>query len=83
MARLFEYASKDLKEDEEMLQLALGGPGNWNDVVGMKVTLLSGRCCSEVFWDHLLQVEGAEVVLRRCAASLDLDPDYVERSVAS
>ena len=77
-----QYATKDLKEDEEMLQLALGGPGTHGDAVGMKVTLLSGRCCSEVFWDEDLLMLGAEVALRRCAASLDLDPDYVGSSVA-
>ena len=74
---------KDLKEDEEMLQRALTGPGTRGEVIGMKVTLLSGRCCSEVFWDAQLRIEGDEVALRRCAASLGLDPDYVRSSVAS
>ena len=69
-----QFATEGLKEDEEMMQLALGGPGSGN-VIGMKVTLLSGRCCSEVF--SVLISRGAEVALRRCAASLDLDPDYV------
>ena len=78
-----QYAAKDLKEDEDMLQLALEGPGNPGDVVGMKVTLLSGRCCSEVFWVDQLQSEAPEVALRRCAASLQLDPDHVGSSVAS
>ena len=79
-----EYASKDLKEDEEMLQHALEGPRNKDEVVGLKVALLSGRRCSEVFLRLLLSFEGGEeILLRRCAASLDLDPDYVESSVAS
>ena len=82
-----EYATKDLKEDEEMLQHALEGPRNKDEVVGLKVALLSGRCCSEVFWRlPLVFLEGGggeEMVLRRCAASLDLDPDHVESSVAS
>ena len=84
-----EYATKDLKEDEEMLQHALEGPRNKDEVVGLKVALLSGRCCSEVFWRlQLIFLEGGggggeEMVLRRCAASLDLDPDHVESSVAS
>ena len=80
-----EYATKDLKEDEEMLKHALEGPRNKDEVVGLKVALLSGRCCSEVFWRLLLSLEGGgeEMVLRRCAASLDLDPDCVESSVDS
>ena len=77
------FATKDLREDEEMLQLALAGPRNYRHMVGMKVTLLSGRCCSEVFCGFVLRCEGAKAALRRCAASLDLDPDYVGSSVAS
>ena len=80
-----QFATKDLKEDEEMLQLALGGSGSRGppDVIGIKVTLMSGRCCSEVFWDNELRMLGAKRALRRCAASLDLDPHYVGSSVAS
>ena len=79
-----EYATKDLKEDEEMLQRALEGPENHDRVIGMKVALLSGRCCSEVFPSTHLQVAaGAKLALRCCATSLNLDPDYVENSVAS
>ena len=77
------FATKDLKEDEEMLRLALEGSRNCRDVVGMKVALLSGRCCSEVFWNTALKVHGKEMALRRCAACLDLDPDYVGSSVAA
>ena len=75
-----EFATKGLREDEEMLQRALEGPENHIFVVGIKAALLSGRCCSEVFW---LQDLGKEMVLRHCAASLDLDPDYVGSSMAS
>ena len=79
-----EYATKSLREDEEMLQHALERSQNCGEVVGLKVALLSGRCCSEVFWtkDLALTLEGREEVLRRCAASLNLDPDYVGSSVA-
>ena len=78
-----QYATKDLKEDEEMLQHALEGPGSHGDVIGLKVALMSGRCCSEVFSKLLHLRGGDQVVLRRCAASLDLDPYYVGSSVAS
>ena len=78
------FATKDLKEDEGMLQHALEGPGSRGQVVGIKVALLSGRCCSEVFSKFMLHLGGGhQVVLRHCAASLDLDPDYVRSSVAS
>ena len=79
-----EYATKNLREDEEMLQHALERSRNCGEVVGLKVALLSGRCCSEVFWTVALASTLAEreEVLRRCAASLDLDPDYVGSSVA-
>ena len=69
-----------------MLQHALEGPGSRGDVIGLKVALMSGRCCSEVFSKLLLQCVGGggdQVVLRRCAASLGLDPYYVESSAAS
>ena len=65
------------------LQHALERSRNCGQVVGLKVALLSGRCCSEVFWDVELRDEGAEGALMRCAASLDLDPYYVGSSVAS
>ena len=74
-----EYATKSLREDEEMLQHALERSRNCGEVVGLKVVLLSGRCCSEVFWTREL---ASRLVLRRCAASLDLDPDHVGSSVA-
>ena len=74
-----EYATKNLREDEEMLQQALERSRNCGEVVGLKVVLLSGRSCSEVFWTMAL---AWRLVLRRCAASLDLDPDYVGSSDA-
>ena len=70
------YATKELKEDEEILQHALQRSRNCSALVGLRVVLMSGRCCSEVFW----HVSSMSVALRRCAASLDLDPDYVERN---
>ena len=70
------FATKELKDDEEILQHALEWSRNCSDLVGLKVVLMSGRCCSEVF--RLRTVMG--FVLKLCAASLDLDPDYVERN---
>ena len=70
------FAAKKLKDDEEILQLALKRSRNGAELVGLKLVLMSGRCCSEVF-GHSADMS---VALRRCAASLDLDPDYVERN---
>ena len=70
------FATKELKDDEEMLQHALERSRNCRQLVGLKVVIMSGRCCSEVF---MLRAD-VSVVLRRCAASLDLDPEHVERN---
>ena len=70
------YVAKELLADVEMLQHALEQSGNQLDVLGLKVGLLSGRCCLEVCNRYPSRQEA----LRRCAASLDLDVDYVERN---
>ena len=70
------YATKESKDDEEILQHALERSRNCSRLVGLKVILMSGKCCSEVFGRYA----DVSVVLRLCAASLDLDPDYVERN---
>ena len=70
------YATKGLKNDEEILQHALERSQNCSRLVGLKVFLMSGKRCSEVFW---LSTD-VSLVLRYCAACLDLDPDYVERN---
>ena len=71
-----DYASKELKEDEEILLHALERNRNCRKLVGLKVVLMSGRSCSEVFYFR----DGMWLVLRCCALSLDLDPDYVVRN---
>ena len=73
------YASKELKGDEEMLQLALAGSQNCSELVGLKVVLLSGRCCTELFFRDWTPMSTA---LRDCAESLELDPDHVQRNGA-
>ena len=72
--RALQFATDGLKADEEMMRHAL--EQSPDQLVGLKVSLLSGRCCSEIF-DHDL---GKTMVLRRCAASLELDEDLVERT---
>ena len=69
-------STKELKDDEEILQHALERSRNWIHLVGLKVVLMSGRWCTEVFW----RGDPISMVLRLFAASLDLDPDYVERN---
>ena len=70
------FATKELKDDEEILEHALERSRNCSDLVGLQVVLLSGRCCSEVFRRRA----DMGVALRRCAASLGLDPEYVGRN---
>ena len=43
------YASKELQSDDEILHHALERTRNCHDLVGLKVVLMSGRCCNEVF----------------------------------
>ena len=73
----FRFATKKLKNDEEILQHVLEQSRNCRDLVGLKVGLMSGRCCSEVFTRRTVMW----LVLLACAASLDLDRDYVMRNV--
>ena len=50
-------------------------------MVGLKVSLLSGRCCGQIHdINNLLGDAGKRLALRHCAASLDLDRDLVERT---
>ena len=74
---LLSYLPQELKADKEMMQHALRQGARF--LVGLKVVLLSGRCCDEIFHFH---VADRKVVLRRCAELLDLDPDHTERSGA-
>ena len=69
------YAPQELKADKEMMQHALRQRPR--HLIGLKVVLLSGRCCDEIF---LYYENDRRVVLRRCAKHLDLDRDHVERS---
>ena len=72
------HATNGLKADEEMMRHAL--EQSPDQLVGLKVSLLCGRCCSEIFstWDLVL--DRKTLVLRSCAASLELDRDLVERT---
>ena len=67
------FAPQELKGDQEVMQRALERSSR--ELVGLRVSLLSGRCCHEVFrfWDS------REYVLRCCARSLNLDGNHVER----
>ena len=73
------FAPQELKSDKEMMQHALRPRPGQGDLIGLKVVLLSGRCCDEIF--GILYAPRMHV-LRRCAVLLDLDPDHVERSGA-
>ena len=77
--RALNYATNGLRTDEEMMRHAL--EQSPDRLVGMKVSLLSGRCCSEIFHiDRLFGDVGKRLALRFCAASLELDEDLVERT---
>ena len=73
------YATSRLKADEEMMRHAL--EQSPDQLVGLKVSLLSGRCCGLMFviWE-LRSDTGRRRALRSCAASLDLDGDLVVRT---
>ena len=70
------FASQELKGDKEMMQHALRQGQGQCPLIGLKVVLLSGRCCDEIF----SFCTDRRLVLRHCAELLDLDPDHVERS---
>ena len=72
----FEYASEELRSDTDMAEAALADTRTQRAVV-LKVTLLSGRSCSQIF---SLEFEGVQFVLRKSARLLDMDPNTVERS---
>ena len=73
------YATNGLKADEEMMRHAL--EQSPDHLVGLKVSLLSGRCCSLIVRiRNLLGDAGKRFTLRSCAASLELDRDLVERA---
>ena len=77
--RALNCATNGLKFDEEMMRHALEQSPDF--LVGLKVSLLSGRCCSWIFRVCDLRGDfGKRFVLRRCAASLELDRDLVERT---
>ena len=61
-----QFATKELKADEEMMRHALEqSPEN---LVGLKVSLLSGRCCSEIFPISVLHRDtGRRTALFCCA----------------
>ena len=68
------HATQELNSNQEMMQAAL--EQSPQELVGLRVLLLSGKCCSAIF---SLELEDTMDVLRRCAALLELDPDHVER----
>ena len=72
------HATNGLRADEEMMRNAL--EQSRHQLVGLKVSLLSGRCCGIVFpmW-NIWGDTGKRLALRSCAASLELDRDLVER----
>ena len=73
------HATNGLKSDEEMMRHAL--ERSPDRLVGLKVSLLSGRCCTEIQDIRNFPRDIARRrALRSCAASLDLDRDLVERT---
>ena len=77
--RALNYATNGLKADEEMMRHAI--EESPNQLVGLKVSLLSGRCCGMTVQIRDLRSDmGRRWILRSCAASLDLDRDLVERA---
>ena len=67
------YATREMRGDEEVMQAALAA--HPADLVGLRVFLLSGRSCNQIFYCR----QDLGVVFRRCAELLDLDPEVVQR----
>ena len=66
-------ATEQLRADEAIMNFALAC--SQGEAVGLKVHLLSGRCCNQIF--HATNVfgdVGVEEVLMSCAHVLGLDP---------
>ena len=66
-------ATNDMKGDEDVIRAALAASPA--DLVGLRVFLLSGRSCNQVFF-HMGHIGP---VLRRCAVLLGLDAFVLER----
>ena len=71
------YATEDMKGDEEVMQAALAAQPAY--LVGLRVFLLSGRSCSQVFFRMGGVAPRLSLVRRKCAQLLDLDLDVVEQ----
>ena len=77
--RALNCATNALKADEGMMRHAL--EQSPDHLVGLKVSLLSGRCCGMILKTRDLRSDiGRRWALRHCAASLDLDRGLVERT---
>ena len=73
------HAANGLKVDEEMMRHAL--EQSPDQLAGLKVSLLSGRCCGLIVHiKYLCSDIGRRWALGSCAASLELDRDLVERT---
>ena len=68
------HATEDVKGDEKIMRLALEQCPQ--GLVGLHISLLSGRGCHDIF---AFVLHNRTDVLRRCAKLLDLDPDDVLR----
>ena len=73
------HAANGLKVDDEMIRHAL--EQSPDQLVGLKVSLVSGRCCGLIVQIGYLRSDlGRSWALGSCAASLELDRDLVERT---
>ena len=66
-----EFASDELRGDQEIMEVALAKA---RDAVVLSVTLLSGRCCHQIFRRRHVPLNK---VLYACGELLGMDPDHV------
>ena len=67
------HATDELRADREMMEVALAKAP---EGVVLSIMLLSGRCCNQIFHQHM----SVEEVLCQCGMLLDMDPARVRRS---
>ena len=63
------FATEELRGDCEIIEAALRD----KDALALTVTLLSGRCCTQLFFSN----SHPRTVLRECATLLNMEPNYV------
>ena len=71
--KALRWASDELFEDQQIIEEITSEPGFRDEGLLLKVSLLSGRCCTGLFTSS----DDVITVLRHCSGRLGLDTDQV------